>query len=530
MPPIITPVNLEMQVNEYYIQPKMRRKLDGIIETIENIEEYGTKMGNRNYLFTGPPGTGKTLCVQYVAQKLNATFYSISDRVMGQAQDIPEIFAELRRATDKGRKKVIVFLDEIDGLASRKEIVDPLQGAALSKFLSEMDGVKSNEGIFFVGATNEPDKLDDALRRRGRFSKEIEFMPPDYEGRLEILKIHANAKGGHKFQVNPEDLEYVAKKTYGFTGADLAGLLDNAFEESVHQKRQRVRDKRPVLREDLDYALQETKPSAIRNMPFVEPRRSLDDVAGYEWEKAYVKMLVEKANKKGKGIKVLLHGPEGTGKSLLPEAIAKTFGYNLIVIHGNEPEGGIVGETKDRLKYMIDHAKQLAPCVLLFDEIGSLVSQKTWTGGCREGPTGYLQSVLTDPPDNVYIFATENKPEMLTDPFMARFVHKIELGMPSEKDQIKIWKKYVPEGIDELGVETLAKINPNLSCRDISNICEKVNDVIEFSKDNPPSVDYYVCLAQGKQKGSIENAVDDFRKLKEMEQKKKKEREVKKCR
>lgn len=501
----IAPIGRAVTEKDFFVPPALREDLDGIVATVEKIKDFGSVMGHRNYLLTGAPGTGKTLGVLYIATKLNLPVYD--GKTVSNAQQVMQLFKELRRISNKGQQKVILMLDEIDRFTNRDEVVDPSQYQTLNQLLVEMDGTDSNEGIFVFGMTNKPNKIDGALRRAGRFSKEIEFMPPDKNGREAILVIHANGKGGHKFKVEDKDIEYTAGATFGYTGADLRGLLDEAFTRAA------IKNRTKVTREDLDFALKRIKPSALRDMPFVEPKVKLADVSGYELHKELVRIVMEK----GKGATFLFYGPKGTGKSYLPEAVAGQFGYNFIVVRGNDPENKFVGATKDTLKEYIERAKRLAPCVLLFDEIGSLVAQKVWTGGTKEAHTGYLQSVLSSPPEGVFIFGTENNPERLLDTFVDRFLYKLYFGMPTAEEQLLIWRQYLPAGVS---AEEIVTCNSGLSPRAIANASRIVTDwgvqptvevfkrVIEGTAQQPES-DYAKVIER------LGNSVEEFRKVRE---------------
>lgn len=489
----ISPIEGRVRENDYYVHPKLQEDLEGIITTVEKIETFGTEMGHRNYILSGPKGTGKTLGVRYLATRLGCPLYDAKN--VCNPEHVARLFEELRKIAKGGERKVLVMVDEIDKYGSRDGIIDPLQQQVLNRWLVEMDGTASNHGIFIFGMTNRPSRVEDALRRPGRFSKEIEFMPPDIQGRSEILKIHADKKGGHMYKVkDPKLLDYAASKTFGYTGADLKGLLNEAFESSALRD-----DKCLVNKEDMLRALKKTKPSALRDMPFREPKKSLGDIGGYEDHKEIVRRIIENGN----GGVILAYGPPGTGKTLMPEAIAGEYGYNLIEIQGNEIERGIVGQTKDELKRTIERAKHLAPCILNLDEVGSLVARKSWTGGTKEGHTGFLQSVLNNPPEGVVIFATENRPDMLLDTFVQRFPHKLYFGMPTLEEQQQIWRSHIPEKVSS---EELTGVNDKLSGRDIAHAALLVRDY-----GLEPSPEVYKGLVEGINHGQTDKEYEAIR-------------------
>ena len=426
---------------------------------VRSIGDFGSEMGARNYLFSGPPGTGKTLAARVLSVELGLPLYDISGFVKGQSQFAAQVFDELRSIAKKNGKGVLALIDEVEGLSSRDNIVDPLQYQAMTQVLSQLDGTKDNQGLFIIGTTNRGNDVDEALR--ARFSEDIEFLPPDEKGRLEILKIHANGKGGHNFKVKDDDLKSLSEKSYGYVGRDLKQVLSRAF---THAKRN---DRTELVMDDLDYGLKKTKPSAIRDMPFVEPKIKLVNVIGYDDHKDVLRSVVDRSHESV----MLFYGPKGTGKTYAAEALAGEFGYNFILLKGSELESKWVGESKDNVEKVIKRAKQLSPCIVCFDEISSFVERKG-TLSHKDSQTGYLQSVLSRPPEGVYIIGTDNNPDFLRGPFIDRFIHKFYFGMPSKEEQLLLWSAYAP-GID---AEKIVAINDKLSCRDIANACKRVND------------------------------------------------------
>jgi SpoVK/Ycf46/Vps4 family AAA+-type ATPase len=501
---VLHPEDIHVKPSDYYMHPKLLEDFDDLKTVILNNTDFGTEMGARNYVFRGPPGTGKTLAAQVIAAELNIPFYDITSFVKGASTVVPQVFDELRKAAEKNKGKgVIAFIDEIDGIASRDNIVDPMQYQAMTQLLSQMDGVANNNGIYFIGTTNRQNDLDEGIR--SRFGEEIEFLPPDAKGRYAILKIHADGKGGHKFKVSQELLEKLSEKSYGYVGRDLKALLNKSFVHAIKNKRT------DVDMGDLEYGLRKIKPSAIKDMPFVEPHIKLADIVGYEDHKAMLQSIIQRSNESV----MLLYGPKGTGKTYAAEALAGEFGYNFILVKGSELENMFVGKTKDNTERIIKRAKQLSPCIVCFDEISSFVERKG-TMSHKDSQTGYLQSVLSRPPEGVYIIGTDNNPEFLRGPFMDRFIHKLFFGMPNEEEQKALWNMYAP-GID---AEALVQVNKELSGRDIANASKRIRDY-----GITPSVDVYKKVIQGIPAGDanqyksiiehIGDGVQDYRALKE---------------
>ena len=503
----IVPFKPNITEKSFYVHPKLQQDLDGIIATINGIENFGEEMGNRNFIFKGPPGTGKTLGVGYIATKTNSPVYDAKS--ISNPEEIGALYEQLRAQTQQSGQKALVLMDEIDRYSSRDSIIDPMQQQTLNRLLIEMDGTGSNNGIFVIGTTNRPNDLDIALRRPKRFSKEVEFMPPAKEGRLEILKIHANGKGGHKFKVKPEDLEELSKVTFGYTGADLVGVLNESFTHAILDNK-RVE----ITNEDIKYALGVCKPTALKDMPFREPNKKFNDLGGYDDHKNLLRRIIENSN----GAKMLFYGPPGTGKTEFGESLAGEYGFNYILVSGSEPEDKFIGETGKAIDKYLDRAKQLAPCIVLFDEIHALVENVGFQSH-KSSWTGLLQSRLSRTIDGVYVLATTNDASNLPQTLRERFEHRIYFGMPSAEEQAEIWEKYLPEGMDS---SELLLANPHLSPRDIANAQKLVVDYgleptletyLAMIKDIKLSEDQRSGLDYAKIRATVGDSMDSYRRV-----------------
>lgn len=507
----LKPITPKVGDEDFYMTPRLKEDLEGVILSIKNRDKFGKVMGNRNHLLLGPPGVGKTLGVMYIATQLNFPVYD--GKNIGTADAIKQTFEQLREAA-KGNNPLILMINEVDKFSSRDDMVDPMQKERLNQLLDEMDGVESNEGIYIIGTTNKPDCLDIALRRPKRFGKEIEFMAPDRLGRLKILAMHANGKGDHKFRVAPDLLAHAATVSYGYTGADLVGLLNESFTRAVvineKDKDSRLEEKQflRIKQEDIDYARKKIKPTAIRDMPFREPQRKFSDIGGYSSHKDILRRIAGG----GKGATILFYGPSGTGKTDCAEALAGEFGYNYMFVGGSEPEDKFVGETGKKIDKILDRAKQLAPCVLTFDEIDSLVEKRGVISHKSDG-TGLLQSKLSRPIEGVFIIGTVNRPDLLGKAFIQRFTHRLYFGMPSVDEQKEIWRTYLPENLRDC-VDEIIAVNEGLSGRDIANAIRIARDYgaepgIEIYKHLVKNIRHDVEGYEGII-GSIGDAVRDY--------------------
>jgi len=484
--PTFEVIDPKITEKDLYIHPKNKEDIESVIKGIERADRFG-EMNYSGILCLGPPGTGKTITVQYMAYRTKAKFINVES--FSGPDYIKALYDFAGKQTEDNKRKVLIFVDEIDRVSSRDDIIDPSQASTLNQFLMRLDGVKSNQNIFTFGATNKPDKLDNALRRGKRFGKEIEFWPPDEDGRYNILKIHADpCIKKHKFEVKDKDLKELSKITYGYTGADLSAILTEAFAYANYKDRLKIEFS------DLEYALKKIKPAAIRDMPFVEPSVTLDDIAGYENHKEILKRIIDSNNSSV----TLLYGPDGNGKTKMTEALAKNYGYNFVIVPASSPLEGIVGQTEKKIEKYFDRAKQLAPCILVFDKIDALVEPKD-TSSWRTSWTGVIESRLGRPADGVHTFAIATNPRVLRDTLMQLFGSRIYVPTPCKEDRKKIWDYYLcKENIDlnkvKIDTEKLASVDRELSCVDIRQIIDKVRNFglspseeiyLELTKEEP---------------------------------------------
>ncbi|MBI2043393.1 CDC48 family AAA ATPase [Candidatus Pacearchaeota archaeon] len=417
----------------------------------------------KGVLLHGPPGTGKTLLAKAVANESEANFIllngpEIMSKYYGESEKkIRDIFEEAEKTAP-----AIVFIDEIDAIApKREETVGEVERRVVSQILTMMDGLKSRGKVIVIGATNRVNSLDPALRRPGRFDREIAINAPDKQGRLNILKIHTRGMPLTK-DVNLEEL---ASVTHGFVGADLESLTKEAamnvlrkyfpqmkFDEE-EQISQEVLEKLVVRHEDFITALKVVRPSAMREVLVETPNISWTEVGGLDSIKQELKEVVEWPMKypqsfERMGIRpsrgVLLYGPPGTGKTLLAKAVAKESEANFIQIKGPSLLSMWVGKSEEGVRKIFERARQVAPCIIFFDEIDSLAGKRGIDAGSKvtERVLNQLLAEMDGLEDlkDVLVIGATNRPDML-DPAVlrpGRFDKILLVNAPEEDGRLNI--------------------------------------------------------------------------------------------
>ncbi len=416
----------------------------------------------KGILLYGPPGTGKTLLAKAVANESDAYFIAINgpeimSKFYGESeQRLREIFEEAKKNAPS-----IIFIDEIDAIApKRDEVVGEVERRVVAQLLALMDGLESRGQVIVIAATNRPNAIDPALRRPGRFDREIEVPLPDKRGRLEILQIHTR----HMPLADDVDLEKIAEMTKGYTGADLAALVKEAAmhalrrylpEIDIEQEKIpiEVLEKMVVKMEDFLAAFKEVNPSGLREI-FVEvPEVRWDDIGGLEEVKQELREVVEWPLKYPEAFKrlgieppkgVLLFGPPGTGKTLLAKAVATESGANFIAIRGPEILSKWVGESEKAIREIFRKARQYSPAVIFMDEIDAIASIRGTEIGTRVGER-IVSQLLTEMDgitnlENVVVIAATNRPDII-DPALlrpGRFEKLIYVPPPDRKGRLEI--------------------------------------------------------------------------------------------
>ena len=454
----------------------------------------------KGVLLYGPPGTGKTLIAKAVAGETNAHFISLSGpEIMGKhygesEEKIREIFTQ-----GEENSPSIIFIDEIDSIApKRDEVSGELEKRIVSQLLTLMDGMKSRGRVVVIAATNRPDSIDPALRRPGRFDREIEIGIPDDDGRLDILSIHTRG-----MPINEKvNLKQIAKTTHGFVGADLEILSKEAAMRSLRrilpeidleedQISSEILQKIEISNDDFREALKEVRPSALREVQVQIPDVNWDDVGGLDELKDELREAVEWPVKHKEAYDyvdveapkgVLLYGPPGTGKTLIAKALAKMTESNFISIKGPELLSKWVGESEKGVREIFRKARQAAPCIIFLDEVDALVPRRGSGSSDSHVTENIVSQILTEIDGleelhNVLIIGATNRLDIVDEALLrpGRFDRIIEIGNPDSKARKHIFeihtkKKPLENNVD---IKKLVEITNGFSGAEIAAITNR---------------------------------------------------------
>ena len=454
----------------------------------------------KGVLLYGPPGTGKTLLAKAVAGETNAHFISLSGpEIMGKyygesEEKIREIFNQAEENSPS-----IIFIDEIDSIApKRDEVSGEVEKRIVSQLLTLMDGMKSRGKVVVIAATNRPDSIDPALRRPGRFDREIEIGIPDDEGRFEILSIHTRGMPIDE-KVN---LKQISNTTHGFVGADLEVLSKEAAMRSLRRIlpeidldedkiSAEILQKIEITSEDFRDALKEVRPSALREVQVQIPNVSWDDVGGLDELKEELREVVEWPIKYKEAFDyvdvetpkgILLHGPPGTGKTLIAKALAKMTESNFISIKGPELLSKWVGESEKGVREIFRKARQAAPCIIFLDEVDALVPRRGSGGSESHVTESVVSQILTEIDGleelhNVLIVGATNRLDIVDDALLrpGRFDRIIEVPNPDVKGRRNIFEIHTKKKplVSDVDITKLVELTDGFSGAEIAAVANK---------------------------------------------------------
>ncbi|MFC6835521.1 CDC48 family AAA ATPase [Halomarina ordinaria] len=450
-------------------------------------------------LLHGPPGTGKTLLAKAVANETSASFFSIAgpeiiSKYYGESeQQLREIFEDASEESPS-----IIFIDELDSIAPKREdVTGEVERRVVAQLLTMMDGLESRGQVIVIAATNRVDSVDPALRRPGRFDREIEIGVPDETGRKEILQIHTRGMP----LSDDVSLDHLADETHGFVGADIESLTKEAAMKALRRYLPEIDldeedippsliDKMIIKRDDFRGALAEVDPSAMREVLVELPKVTWDDVGGLEDPKQQVQESVEWPMNNPErfermGISppsgVLLYGPPGTGKTLMAKAVANETNANFISVRGPQLLSKWVGESEKAIRQTFRKARQVAPTVVFFDELDSLAPGRGRDVGSNVSER-VVNQLLTEldgleEMENVMVIGATNRPDMI-DPALirsGRFDRLVFIGEPEVEGREQILRIHSGDTplAPDVSLRELAEVTGGYVGSDLESICRE---------------------------------------------------------
>jgi len=475
---------------------KVREMIELPLRHPELFERLGVE-APKGVLLHGPPGTGKTLLARAVASETNANFLSIGgpeimSKYYGESEErLRDVFKQAQENAPS-----IIFIDEIDSIApKREEVTGEVEKRVTSQLLSLMDGLQSRGKVVVIGATNRPNAIDPALRRPGRFDREIEIGVPDRDGRLEVLEIHTRGMP----LAEDVDLKKLADVTHGFVGADLESLAKEAAIRALRRILPEINleaqsipgdilNKIIVKMADFQDALKEVEPSAMREVLVEIPDVTWDQVGGLEdvkeelreaveWPLKYPDLFAQLNATPPKGL--LLYGPPGTGKTLLAKAVAHESESNFISVKGPELLNKFVGESEKAVREVFRKARQASPCIIFFDEVDSVAPTRGSSMGDSHVTERVISQFLTEMDGleelrNVIIIAATNRPDIIDSALLrpGRFDRLLFVPPPDLEARNQIFKIHTRKTplAEDVNLDELARRTDGYTGADIASL------------------------------------------------------------
>ncbi|MEO8618802.1 MAG: CDC48 family AAA ATPase [Sphingomicrobium sp.] len=498
----------------------------------------------KGVLLHGPPGTGKTRLAKAVANESEANFFHIAGpEIMGSAygeseKKLREIFEEAAKAAPS-----IIFIDEIDSIAPKRDrVTGEAEKRLVAQLLTLMDGLEPRQNLVVIAATNRPEAIDEALRRPGRFDREIVVGVPDEKGRREILGIHTRGMP----LADGVDLDELARRTYGFVGADLAALVREAALEAVRRimpKLDLSKDSIPteildalsVEQFDIDNALKRVQPSAMREVMVQAPNIGWDDIGGLDESRDKLREGVELPLKHPEAFKrlgirpakgFLLYGPPGTGKTLLAKATAKESEANFIATKSSDLLSKWYGESEQQIARLFARARQVAPTIIFIDELDSLVPARGGGMGEPQVTERVVNTILAEMDgleelNNVVLIGATNRPNLI-DPALlrpGRFDELVYVGPPDTAGRrriLAIHTKNMPLAKD-VDLEDLARRTENFTGADLEDLVRRAGLTAlrrDLEKGEVGKADFEAALLETRA-SVTEEMLTDYQKIRE---------------
>jgi transitional endoplasmic reticulum ATPase len=498
----------------------------------------------KGILLYGPPGCGKTLLAKAVATESGANFFSINgpeimSKFYGESESrLREIFEEAEKAAPS-----VIFIDEIDSIApKREEVTGEVERRVVAQLLTLMDGLKSRGQVVVIAATNRPEAVDPALRRPGRFDREIAIPMPDKKARKEILQVHLR----NMPLADDVNIDELAELTHGYSGADIAALAREAAIRALRRFLPKIDLEKKTIpanilkdlkvsRNDFFEAMKDITPSTLREVYVEVPEIHWNDIGGLEDVKKQLREMVELPMKNPElfekmGITppkgILLYGPPGCGKTLLAKAVATESGANFISVRGPEILSKWVGESEKAIREIFKKARQAAPCVIFFDEIDSIAPVRggRFDSGVTERIVNQLLAEMDGliPLRGVVVIAATNRPDIV-DPALlrpGRFDRLVFIPLPDKKAREEIFKVHTRKMplAEDVNISVLADMTEGYTGADIEAICREaaLNAIREDLKPKKVEMKHFIEAIKNTPKSLSPEDVKRYETMKNM--------------